>query len=139
MILNNPHTNSLSVNRLENYYKIGKIQIIWFRYLKIFLLISFPILFSQCISDEYEWMEYTETYSADPWDATGYDSEEQVMDAVERYYAKKDIHIYKTRMHFDATFKEDCEASTCTSGRIIKVKINECMVYELRKDHFRVY
>jgi len=33
MILNNSHTNSLSVNRLGNYYKIGKIQIIWFRLL----------------------------------------------------------------------------------------------------------
>lgn len=99
--------------------------------IKYLLLLCLPLFFSQCYihdenpDDDLVWMRYLETKCADAWLTGENDSAAEVINAVEDYF--KPLDIERIRVTFDDRYAQACEACICTSGRIIEVRIHECL------------
>lgn len=98
----------------------------------LFCLTAFAILiFASCSKEDAlqtNWYTYNETKCADPW---GHSSNVSPLVALEGHLAQLEIETEDTEYNAQGTEAQLCEACSCLSGGVFRVKIDEAFQDQL--------
>ncbi len=99
----------------------------------LFLSCLSILLLANCTEEsDFATMVYSETKCADRWNTNENDSEEDVRNAVVDYlFTDLRIDITTIDFSFDENVAQECEACSCTTGRIITIDVEKNQVDRL--------
>lgn len=82
-------------------------------------------------------MNYSESKCSDAWNTNENSSEEEVKAALKDYFITElKVGYIKLEIIFDEELAQDCEACSCTTGRIIAVDVAESHIATLEDNGF---
>lgn len=104
----------------------------------LFLSCFCILLLTHCTKEsDFVTMTYAETKCADAWMTNEGDTEEEVKAAVTEYFTDElKIGFIKLEINFDEELSQDCEACSCTTGRVIAVDVTENHIATLEDNGF---
>ena len=105
--------------------------------IKLVLLSVFLFsLIASCDKEDDSYMIYIETKCADVWQTGQNSSDTEVLDAVKDYLNDLDIDFDDLEIFFDENYAQDCESCACTTGRVIRLEVEEDQVDEMEAEGF---
>ena len=105
--------------------------------LKLILVSTFLFTtISSCDKEDDSYMIYIETKCADAWQTGESSSDSEVLAAVGDYLINLGIDYEDLEIYFEESYSQDCEACICTTGRVIRLEVDDDQVDEMEAEGF---
>lgn len=98
------------------------------------------LLLTHCSKEsDFVTMNYSETKCADAWSTNEGNSEEEVKTALTDYFIMDlKVGFIKLEITFDEELVQECEACSCTTGRVIAIDVAESHIATLEDSGFKL-